>query len=191
LRQETRATSPFARRLPALFLAVGAAVLVSSGLVAWRRAASDRANLRTGEARWIWLRLDFPQTQALHFRAWREFRLDAKPPSATAKLFVDPRGALTINSTSFPAIEQRPGSPLRLLDAAPALVAGNNRVTIEAESPTGAGGILFCLDLPDGKSIVSDSSWRVLSLAPSRPSEERPAAVWGRPPMYPWGYPKP
>ncbi|HEV8118777.1 MAG TPA: hypothetical protein VGQ32_09650 [Thermoanaerobaculia bacterium] len=189
MRQETERAPRFARPFFALFLAVAAAVLAASGVLALRRAAADRANLATGNAKWIWLRLDFPETRALHFRAWKEFRLEAKPSSAAAKLFVDPRGTLTINSTSFPATEQRPGSPLRLLDAAPALVAGVNRVAIEAESPTGAGGILFSLDLPDGKSIVSDSSWKVLSLDPDHPSEERPAAVWGRPPMYPWGYP--
>lgn len=161
---------------------------MASGVGAWRRAAADRANLATGDARWIWLRLDFPETQPLHFRAWREFRLDAKPASAAAKLFADPRGSLTINSTRFPFLEQRPGSALRVIDAAPALVAGLNRVTIEAETPTGAGGILFCLDLPGGKSIVSDSSWRVAPIDGS--GKETPAAVWGRPPMYPWGYPR-
>ncbi|HKA36392.1 MAG TPA: hypothetical protein VKH43_06195 [Thermoanaerobaculia bacterium] len=190
MRQETAGANRFAWPFPALFLGVAAVVLAASGLFAWRRAAADRASLATGDAKWIWLRLDFPETQALHFRAWKEFRLEAKPSSAAVKLFVDPRGSLTINSTSFSAAEQHPGDPLRLLDVAPALVAGSNRVTIDAESSTGAGGILFCLELPEGRRIVSDSTWRVAPLDASGPPQDRPAAVWGRPPMYPWGYPK-
>ena len=165
-------------------------ILGAAALLAWRRAASGRANNSTGEARWIWFRLDFPEPRRLHFRATQEFRLEARPASAAAKLFVDPRGALRINSTAFPRAEQRAGSPLVVFDAAPALLSGDNRVVIEAESETGAGGILFCLDLPGGRRIVSDSSWRVENLDPSGARESLPAAVWGRPPMYPWGYPK-
>ena len=163
---------------------------MAAGLHAWSRSASDRANLATGSARWIWFKLDFPEPQALHFRAWREFRLESRPSKATARLFVDPRGSLTVNAKSFPVQEQHAGSPLRVLDVADALAAGLNRVSIETESPTGAGGILFCLELPDGKSIVSDASWRITPLDAPGSLEERPAAVWGRPPMYPWGYPK-
>jgi hypothetical protein len=62
---------------------------------------------------------------------------------------------------------------------------------IEAESPTGAGGILFHLDLPGAERVDSDATWRV---SPSEAELARgagtPAAVWGRPPMYPWGYPR-
>lgn len=188
--QETGRRKLFARPGRAI-LALAAIVLVAAGVQALWRAASDRANLATGGAEWIWLRLDFPKTQAIHFRAWREFRLDPKPSRAEVKLFVDPRGSLTVNATTYPAAEQKPGDPLRVLDVAPALVAGVNRVSIEAESPTGAGGILFDLELPDGKAIASDSSWRVASLDASASPAERPAAVWGRPPMYPWGYPRP
>ncbi|HKF44746.1 MAG TPA: hypothetical protein VKG01_16730 [Thermoanaerobaculia bacterium] len=168
-------------------LALAAIVLAAAGFQALWRAAGDRANLVTGGAQWIWLKLDFPETEALHFHASKEFRLDSRPTKALAKLFVDPRGSLTVNGTGYPAAEQPPGTPLRVIDIAPALVAGVNRISIEAESPTGAGGILFSLDLPDGKSVVSDSSWSVTTSQ----GVTRPAAVWGRPPMYPWGYPKP
>ena len=187
--QETDRSSFLDRPLRAI-LALAAIVLAAAGLQAVIRAASDRANVVTAGAQWIWFQLDFPEPRALRFRASREFRLDSKPSKATAKLFVDPRGSLTVNATAFPAAEQKPGSPLRTLDVAPALVTGANRISIDAESPSGAGGILFCLELPGGKSIVSDSSWRVSSLDPSALPEERRAAVWGRPPMYPWGYPK-
>ena len=112
------------------------------------------------------------------------------PASAKALLYVDRRGVLSVNGSRFPATEQRPGSPLAVLEIAPALVAGGNSLVIEAESPTGAGGILFHLDLPEG-SVDSDASWRV---GPADSDLARggsaPAVVWGRPPLYPWGYPR-
>jgi hypothetical protein len=187
LRQE-RDRIPLLSRPPAAILfALFALIVAVAALLAWRRAASDRAHLVTGEARWIWLRLDFPEPATLRFEASREFRLDSAPPSAPVKLFVDPRGSLTVNGKRFASTDQQAGSPLRVFDVAPALVAGENRLVVEAESPTGAGGILFCLDLPGGRRVVSDSSWRVRSAGESG---SRPAAVWGRPPMYPWGYPR-
>ena len=145
----------------------------------------------TGAARWIWFRLDIKQPGPLRFYAERDFRLETVPASAKAKLFVDRRGSLILNGTRFPASEQRPGSRLKVLEVAPVLVTGLNRAVIEAESPTGAGGVLFCLDLPGGRSVVSDGSWRVsLSQAVLARGGGAPAGVWGRPPMYPWGYPR-
>lgn len=187
MRQET-GTSPLLSQPPAAILfALFALIVAAAALLAWRRAASDRAHLVTGEARWIWPRLDFPEAETLRFEASRDFRLDSAPASATLKLFVDPRGSLTVNGKSFASADQKAGDPLRVFDVAPALVVGENRLVVEAESPNGAGGILLCLDLPGGRRIVSDSSWRVRS---ADEAESRPAAVWGRPPMYPWGYPK-
>lgn len=183
--------SLLARPFPAALFLLAAAILAAAAGLAWSRAARDRANLVTDGAQWIWLMLDLGEREPLRFWAMREFSLEAVPAAARALLFVDPRGSLTINGSRFPPGEQRPGSPLRILDVAPALVAGTNRVVIEAESPTGAGGILFCLDLPGGRKIVSDSSWRVArSEAALSAGGGRRAAVWGRPPMYPWGYPR-
>jgi hypothetical protein len=78
-----------------------------------------------------------------------------------------------------------------VVEIAPALTIGVNRVVIEAESPTGAGGILFHLDLPEGVHVDSDATWQVgSSEAELARGAGKPAGVWGRPPMYPWGYPK-
>jgi hypothetical protein len=73
------------------------------------------------------------------------------------------------------------------------LVAGSNRVAIEAASPTGLGGVLFAMDVEGfGRdALVSDGGWRV-DLEPSareRGGRYRPV-VWGRPPQSPWGYPR-
>lgn len=158
--------------------------------VALARARSLRErSLVTGSARWIWFSLDIKKSTPLRFYAERDFRLETVPASAKARLFVDRRGSLIINGSRFAASEHRPGSRLSVLEIAPALVTGVNRAVIEAESPTGAGGILFCLDLPEGKSVVSDGSWRVsLSQTVLARGGGAPAGVWGKPPMYPWGY---
>lgn len=170
--------------------AVLAAVLIVAAAAALARARSQRErSLVTGAARWIWFSLDIRKSAPLRFYAQRDFRLETVPASAKARLFVDRRGSLVINGSRFDAPEQRPGSRLSVVEIAPALVIGVNHVVIEAESPTGAGGILFRLDLPEGKSIVSDASWRV-SLSPTVLAHGggAPAGVWGKPPMYPWGY---
>ena len=186
---ERERAGPVPRSFRAALLLLGVAIVSAAGALAWARSLRDRSHLVTGSARWIWFSVDIDEPKPVRFYAERDFRLETVPASAKAKLFVDRRGSLIINGSRFAAAQQRPGSPLRVLEIAPALVVGVNRAVIEAESPTGAGGILFCLDLPDGRSIVSDGSWRVsLSQAVLAGGGGAAAGVWGKPPMYPWGY---
>jgi hypothetical protein len=180
----------FSRPFPAALLLLAVLLLAAATILAWVRAARDRANLVTDGARWIWFTLDVYDQKPAHFWAWRELALDAVPARTAAKLFIDPRGSLTVNGSKFPRVEQRPGSPLAVFDIAAALVPGPNRIVIEAESPTGAGGILFCLELPGGRRVISDSTWRIALSEASVGREDQRAAVWGSPPMYPWGYPR-
>jgi len=182
--------SLFSRPFVAILFLLAVVVLAGAAILAWTGARRDRANLVTDGARWIWFTLDIPERKPIHFYASRRFRLESAPSTARATLLADPRGVLTVNARTFPAVEQKPGSSISVLAIAPALVAGENRILIEAESPSGAGGILFCLELPGGSNVVSDSSWEVARTEPARAGESRAAAVWGRPPMYPWGYPE-
>ena len=178
------------RPIPAALFLLAFLIVAAAAALAGARALADRAHLRTGDAQWIWLAVDLEEPRPVRFFARRDFTLASVPHSAKALLFVDRRGVLTVNTSRFPLPEQRPGSPLSVVEIAPALTAGVNRVVIEAESPTGAGGILFHLDLPGGEPVDSDATWRV---GPSEAELARgagtPAAVWGRPPMYPWRYP--
>lgn len=162
-------------------------IVAAAGSLALARSARERSSA-TGAARWIWFTLDIKEPRPLRFYAERDFRLEAVPASAKAKLFIDRSGCLILNESRFVIPEQRPGSRLRVLEVAPALVAGLNRAVIEAESPTGAGGILFRLELPAGGSVVSDGTWRVsLSQTVLARGGGSAAGVWGKPPMYPWG----
>lgn len=181
----------FARPVPA-FLFTLLAIVVGSALV-WTtsRAISDHRRLTTGPARWIWYARDVPEPAPIRFYAGRTFRLRSPPRSAMARVFVDRRWVLRINGKTAGTGQQRPGDRLVALEAAPFLLPGENRIVIEAESPNGVGGILFALDF-DGQtnSIVSDGSWRVaLSEEDLLGGRSRPAEVWGKPPMHPWGYP--
>ena len=180
-----------ARPVPAAFFMLAFVIVASASLLAGTRAMRDRSRLVTGGARWIWFSLEIDEPKPVRFYARRDFTIARAPASAKALLHVDRRGVLSINGSRFPATEQRPGSPLAVIQIAPALVAGNNSLVIEAESPTGAGGILFHLDLSEGTSIDSDASWRVaLSESELARGGGVRAAVWGRPPMYPWLYPR-
>jgi len=178
------------RSFRAALVLIVVGIVASVGVLALARSLRERS-LGTGAARWIWFSLEIDDPRPLRFYAQRDFRLETVPASAKAKLFIDRRGSLIINGSRFAISEQRPSSRLHVLEVAPALVIGVNRAVIEAESPTGAGGILFCLDLPAGRSVVSNGSWRVsLSQDVLARGGGAPAGVWGKPPMYPWGYPK-
>lgn len=168
--------------------------MASAALLAVVRACRDRALLTTGEARWIWCSRDIRGPSPVRFYATREFVLQEVPRRATARVFVDRGWQLFVNGSRVAGGEQGPGDRLQVLEVAASLKHGENRLTIQAESPTGVGGILFSLEL-DGsrKSIVSDASWRVDFSDAARMGHggQAHASEWGRPPIYPWGYPRP
>jgi len=168
-----------------------AGAAAAAGVVAWRRAALDRRFLATGPARWIWYAHDLPKPAPLAFTAWKDFRLAEAPPRPLhALLFVDREGTLELNGAVVGRVSRKPGDPFARFDATPYLRAGENRVRITAAHPTGAGGLLFALELPDGTQLGTDGTWR-LEKAPGTGKGEPPraAVVWGKPPLYPWGYP--
>jgi hypothetical protein len=126
----------------------------------------------------------------LRFFAAREFDWQGSGSRpARALLFVDRRYSLFFNGESVGQGQQRPGDPLDAYDLSSLLRRGRNRIVIRAESPDGAGGILFLLNLPDGSQVPSDGRWRVAKTEKELESGPRQAAIWGSPPMYPWGYP--
>jgi hypothetical protein len=189
LTRETLPSRPGFALLYALALLLAAAGAIHATL----RAHSDREHSRTGDARWIWYSRDVKEPRPIAFVATRDVVLDRPPTGATAKIFADNWHVLWVNGRKAGGASQRPGAPLALYEIAPLLSRGVNRIAIEAGSDTGAGGLLFSLDLSDSgrDAVVSDVRWRV---DPSREAiraggRYRPA-VWGSPPMYPWGWPR-
>ncbi len=177
---------------PALLFLLATVLVASAATRALVRSHRDRSHLVTGEAVWIWRSRDIPEPAPIRFYAAREFFLESVPPAAAAKIFVDRGFVFFVNGSRVGTGQQRPGDALSVFDVAPLLRPGANRIVIQAESPTGVGGILFSLDLGEKRknAIVSDGTWRVaLSEPVLRGGGGAPAAVWGSPPMYPWGYP--
>lgn len=149
--------------------------------------------LSTGAAEWIWYSHGPREPRPVRFFATREFVLPAMPVRATAKLLVDREHVLYVNGVRAGGAAQRPGDPLRLYPIAALLHPGVNRVAIEAASSTGVGGILFSLDLDafGRNAVVTDRLWRVdLSPGAVATGGRYQPVVWGRPPQYPWGYPR-
>ena len=193
MRQETRPAAPFSRPGVALLFVLVVLVLGAAATRALVRAHTDRMRLATGRAEWIWYTSRQPEPRPIRFYATGGFVLPERPRRALAKVFVDRGHVLYVNGERAGGREQRPGDPLALYEVAPLLREGANRIAVEASSPTGIGGILFSLDV-EGRgrdAFVTDGRWRV---DPSRDAisgggRYRPA-VWGRPPQYPWGYPR-
>ena len=178
---------------PAFLFALLVLVLAAAAARALVRAHADRMSLATGRAAWLWYTSRLPEPRPLRFWATRDFELPVKPGRALAKVFVDREHVLYVNGVRAGGASQRPGDPLALYEVAALLSAGPNRVALEAASPTGIGGVLFALDVESfGRdALVTDAGWRV-DLDPaavSRGGRYRPV-VWGRPPQYPWGYPR-
>src|SRR5262249_19230301 len=164
-----------------------------AALVSLARAHGDRLASHTGAAEWIWYTSRLPKPRPLRFYATRELVLKERPARATAKLFVDREHVLWINGRRAGSGSQRPGDPLALYRVEKLLVPGPNRIAIEAAHPTGAGGVLFSLDVAGyGRdALVSNGEWRVdLDAAAITAGGRYRPMVWGRPPQYPWGYPR-
>jgi hypothetical protein len=186
-------SSPWSRPAFAWAYALAVAIAAFAAIHATLGAHAEREYSRTGEARWIWYSRDVREPRALSFVATREFVLGRTPVNATAKVFGDRWHVLWVNGRRVGGSRQRPGDPLALYEVAQYLLPGVNRIAIESGSETGIGGLLFSLDVSDGSrdAVVSDGRWR---MDPDRGAivsggRYRPA-VWGRPPMYPWRWPR-
>jgi hypothetical protein len=168
------------RSVLAAVLAIGAASAAAVRAVdlGWRRMESSA----TGDARWIWSTDDVRSPAPARFTAMRSIALPADAPAARAKIFVDRAYRFFVDARFVGSGAKRAGDPLDIWDLPGGLGRGAHVFAIEADSPTGIGGILFALDVPGlGRgALVSDGSWTIAG---------RPAFVWGAPPMYPWGFP--
>jgi hypothetical protein len=190
LRQETPPRPLWSRPLPAALFVLAAVLIGSAAALALHRAGADRALRTTGRAEWIWYSSRVPKPTPLRFYAVREFALAAVPPRAIARVFVDREHVLYVNGERAGGAVQRPGDALAVYDITLLLRPGGNRVVVAAASPTGIGGILFALDL-GAETLVSDGRWRVDRDAAALKEQARyRPVVWGRPPLYPWGYPR-
>lgn len=163
--------------LIAIVASAGAAVRAVD--LAWRRLESSE----TGRARWIWATDDVKSPHPVRFTARRSIVIEETVTDARAKIFVDRAYRFRLDGREIGAGGMTPGRPMDVYDLSSALPRGTHELEIDAESPTGIGGILFALDVSGHgrNAVVSDASWRI---------DGRRAFVWGGPPMYPWRFPQ-
>ena len=185
---------PIRRRQSFALLAL--AVSVAAGAFAlhtfWERELSHL----TGKARWIWVtnELDEIHPEAALFVA--SLHLDAPPRAALLKVCGDREYVVYVNGTAAACGWSRPGFRLDLFDVGHLLRQGDNVIAAEVRSPTPVGGLLLALDVGGvGRNVlVSGPSFRSrdrFSLAAPGAGDGAPPVVWGSPPHFPWGYPKP
>jgi hypothetical protein len=183
----------FFHPLFALLYVLAVAIVATAAIRGTLRAHAGRELSRTGAAQWIWYSRDVKEPAPIAFVATRDVLLDRAPARATAKIYADSWHVLWVNGKRVGGGKHAPGDPLALYEAAPWFTGGVNRIAVEAGSETGVGGLLFSLDLSlaGRDAVVSDERWRVdTSPAAVRSGGRYRAAAWGRPPMYPWGWPR-
>lgn len=162
-----------------MLILAAAAGAVRAVDLAWRRMESSA----TGRARWIWSTDDVKTPHPARFTALRSIVVEEAVTDARIKIFVDRKYRVLLDGRVVGTGGMTPGDPLDVYDVSDRFPRGVHVFAIEAESPTGIGGILFALDISGHgrNAVVSDASWSI---------DGRPAFVWGDPPMYPWGFPK-
>ena len=155
----------------------------------------------TGAAEWIWADGSGAEPgRPASYVLLRDFELPAAPEE-TARLFVaaDHEYAVHLNGHQIARGSFRRDEPIDEFQVAHLLRAGSNRLTIEARTPHGDGGLLAGIELDDGSMpVVTDTDWwftkawdprlvkgekPLLDAAPTL----RPVRVWGRPPVGRWG----
>jgi hypothetical protein len=136
----------------------------------------------TGRAKWIWATDDVKTPHPLKFAARRSFLLELPVAGARARIFVDRSYRFFLDGALVGSGSKKPGDAMDTYDLSGRFSRGRHDLVIEAESPTGIGGILFGLDLSGlgRNAVVSDEEWTLGG---------QPPFVWGKPPIYPWGFP--
>jgi len=193
MEKTSRPDSLFSRPLFAFLYVALLAITAAAAIRATLAAHADREMSKTGRAEWIWYTREVKEPAPIAFVATRDVVLDRAPSRAMAKIFADRWHVLWVNGQRAGSGRQQPGDPLILHEIAELLSRGVNRIAIEAGSETGVGGLLFSLDLEGSgrDAVFSDARWRVdPSRVAIRSGGRYRAEVWGRPPMYPWGWPR-
>jgi hypothetical protein len=190
----TAAVQEDARRQRLVLVAVAAGIMLAGYAVHafWKRELSHL----TGRAEWIWVTdvLDPIHTQAALFVA--SLHLNEPPPAALLKICGDREYVAYVNGTAAACGWSRPGFRLDLFDVGHLLKQGDNVIAVEVRSPTPVGALLLALDvdrvgrnvLVSGPAFVARSHF---SLAATDPTDRPVPVRWGRPPHFPWGYPRP
>lgn len=162
--------SRFSKSNPRRFFAFATVAAVVLALAQWgwahRRARSVGP---AAGACWIWsadvptVAIDAFAAPAVALHAFSDVDLETVPSTVHAVVTADESYLLYINGAWVGGGQYRAGAGLDAFDVTPWLIAGRNRVLIEARSSRGVGGILAALiDAETGAPLlVTDGDWRV------------------------------
>lgn len=187
-------------RLPRPVVVVAAILLPTIAFFALRARFVERFESWTGPAEWIWWSNRIVRPEPKAFVAARAFTLSKTGP-AELRVSGDREFVVYLNGNRIGGGRGGKGFPLRRYEVGSLLVRGENRIAIELRSPDSVGGAIASLSIAGLSEwfLATDSSWSIHDdweegVRPGRVgvrSAGKPAASWGRPPMNPWGYPKP
>ena len=185
------------RKGPRLILLAAGVVLLAAG-AHWLASRGGAERLASGEAQWIWAAPDRHGVVPLAFQAARDFTLEAPLGEAWIRVLADEEYVLYLNGVRVGGGRYRPGAGLDTYRVGPLLVAGANRLLVEARAGRRAGGLLLRLSAAGGLEVVTGPDWSILlrhrerHLDPASPLEQEQAPwLWGRPPTGRWGRPAP
>ena len=179
---------------------IGAGVVFALALAARARPVLRARSLPTGDAQWIWRRIDRMDHAPTAFYALRDFDLPDPPPDRARLLIAaDEEYVLTLNGRRIGAGAYQPGTVLDVYEVGPLLLPEGNRLMVELRSGKGAGGLLASLvdEATDRAIVGTDERWRTFGThelgllrgwLPAGRGE--PAQCWGVPPIGRWGVPR-
>jgi hypothetical protein len=177
------------------------AILVLAGVILGAGGAlhafwSRQLSHITGDAEWIWVTDDLEKIHDQSALFVAPLHLDGPPSSAVMKVCGDAEYVVYVNRTPAACGWSRPGFRLDLYDIAALLHQGDNVIAVEVRSPSPVGGLLFALDvdgvgqniLVSGRGFMSRSHF---ALTAHDATDHKVPVLWGRPPLFAWGYPTP
>jgi len=149
----------------------------------------------TGSAEWIWTTSALEQVKPTAALFVARLDLETPPPSALLKVCGDQEYVVYLNGSPAACGWSRPGFRLDLYEVGHLLKQGRNVIAVEVRSPTPVGGLLLALDVEGvGPNVlVSGPAFALrqrFALGPNDPSDVHVPVRWGKPPRYPWDYPR-
>lgn len=147
-------------------------------------------NHLTGEARWVWVTQELERPYPVRGVFEASFTVSQIGLGALLKVSGDREYVARVNGVVAGCGWSRPGFRLDVYDVSHLLRPGVNTVSIEVRSPTPVGGLLAAVDLPgQGKNVLVTG--RNFLLVQEKHRRIPPPVIWGSPPRFPWGYPRP
>jgi hypothetical protein len=150
----------------------------------------------TGNAAWIWPRVELSRELPVAFFATRDFDIPAVRYYTKIKILGDPDYTLYFNGREIGARRTGDEGALDVYDVSGLAKTGRNRIVVAVRSVNGVGGLIAGVDFsPETENVVvTDRRWSLFThwtpslLARDLGVRASPMEI-GRPPIGRWNYP--